>query len=320
MIDLIRRLKLAYSVYNFFHKKELSHNEALLKKLGLNKRYYSPLSSRDFAGLTPPDTAAQNSTALSSTQLYQAATPAGKKSMAGFEENGYCILQNYLSGDLVDRINTEIKTLLELKKIKVAYGGKIMFAIHSSKLLRDVGNEHHLLELLSALLHGKAILFQSINFNMGSEQATHSDSIHMTTYPLGGLLGVWIALEDIDEDNGPLHYYPGSHKLPYYLNADYDNEGNTYLIGDKSYTEYEKMMERKIAEKGLKKEIFKARKGDLLIWHANLFHGGEAHTNKNKTRKSVVFHYFKENSICYHEITQRPALIKNFNKEDHHHH
>jgi ectoine hydroxylase-related dioxygenase (phytanoyl-CoA dioxygenase family) len=134
----------------------------------------------------------------------------------------------------------------------------------------------------------------------------------MTTYPLGGLLGVWIALEDITTENGPLHYYPGSHKLPYYLNSDYNNEGTDYMIGDKSYAEYEKMMQQKIAEQGLKKEIFKAKKGDLLIWHANLFHGGEPHTNKNMTRKSMVLHYFKEHSICYHEITQRPALIKDF--------
>lgn len=313
MIDLIRRLKLAYSVYNFFHRKELRHNEFLFKQLGLNKRYYSPISSKDFKAILPASLPKNEQKAPGATRLYQSATAADKASIDGFEDNGFCILKNYLSSETTDRINAEIKHLQEIKKIKISYGGKIMFAIHSSELLRQTGNNEELTELLSSLLHGKAILFQSINFTMGSEQASHSDSIHMTTYPLGGLLGVWIALEDIDEDNGPLHYYPGSHKLPYYLNADYDNEGSTFLIGDKSYTEYENMMQRKIAEQGLKKEVFKARKGDLLIWHANLFHGGEAHTNKNKTRKSVVFHYFKEKSICYHEITQRPALIKNFN-------
>jgi ectoine hydroxylase-related dioxygenase (phytanoyl-CoA dioxygenase family) len=249
---------------------------------------------------------------LQATTLYQMARPVDKKSLDDFADNGYCILRNYLSAELVDRLNQEVETLQTQGKIKVTYGGKIMFAIHSSELLRSIGNNKELTELLSSLLHGQAILFQSINFSKGSEQASHSDSIHMTTYPLGGLLGVWIALEDIDDDNGPLHYYPGSHKLPYYLNADYNNEGNALLIGDKSYTAYEEMMARKIAELGLKKEIFKAKKGDLLVWHANLFHGGEAHTNKNKTRKSMVFHYFKENSICYHEITQRPALIKTF--------
>ena len=57
------------------------------------------------------------------------------------------------------------------------------------------------------------------------------------------------------------------------------------------------MMAQKIEEQGLEKKIFLAKKGDLLIWHANLFHGGEAQKNKSLTRKSVVFHYFRKTSI-----------------------
>lgn len=311
MINLIRRLKLSYSVYNFFHKKELVYNESLFKKIGLKKKYYSPVSSKDFKGITPP-VSPEYTRPLNSSVLYNTLSPENKNSINDFEEKGFAILQNYLSDSTVNAINDEIKNLKDKGVIKQVYGGKIMFAIHSSDLLLKTGNDKDLIELLSILLKGKATLFQSINFIKGSEQATHSDSIHMTTFPLGGLLGVWIALEDTDEENGPLHYYPGSHKLPYYLNSDYENEGNSWMIGDKSYTEYEKMIEHRIAEQGLKKMIFKARKGDLLIWHANLFHGGEAHKNKERTRKSVVFHYFKENSICYHEITQRPALLKDF--------
>lgn len=164
-------------------------------------------------------------------------------------------------------------------------------------------------QLLAHLIPGNPVLFQSINFLTGSQQKTHSDSIHMTTFPLGGLLGVWIALEDIDETNGALHYYPGSHKLPYYLNSDYDNVGTKWKIGPKDYTHYEKMMEQKIEENKLEKTIFRAKKGDLLIWHANLFHGGEPQADKSKTRKSMVFHYYDDQCICYHEITQRPALM-----------
>jgi len=312
MIDLIRRLKLSYSVYNFFHKKELHHNETLYKKLGINKKYYSPISSKDFEGLPVSNAILIDRDKLTATELYKLSTEENKKSILDFEERGFCILKNYLSSVVVDNINLEIETLLKEKKVKFGYGGKIMFAIHVSALLNSVGNNKQLHEILSVLFNGNSILFQSINFIKGSEQDTHSDSIHMTTYPLGGLLGVWIALEDVGDENGALHYYPGSHKLPYYLNKDYNNVGNSLLIGSKSYSEYEKMIERKIGELGLKKEIFKAKKGDLLIWHANLFHGGEIHKNQATTRKSMVLHYFKENSICYHEITQRPALIKDF--------
>jgi len=308
----IRRFKFTYIIYNFFQKKKLYHNEVIYKKLGLRKKYYSSISSKSFVGIPNvlgPSVYTKN---LASCSLYNTLSQEGKRSLDDFSENGFSIIKNYLSTEQVNTINAEIESLIDSKKVKFSYGNKIMFAIHSSQFLSEIGNDKKLVELLSVLLGGEAILFQSINFLMGSEQHTHSDSIHMTTYPLGGLLGVWIALEDIDGDNGPLHYYPGSHKLPYYLNADYNNEGNALLIGDKSYDEYENMINDKIKEFSINKVIFKASKGDLLIWHANLFHGGEPHLNKDKTRKSMVFHYFKKDAICYHEITQRPALITKY--------
>jgi len=308
----IRRFKFTYIIYNFFQKKKLYHNEVIYKKLGLRKKYYSSISSKSFVDIPNvlgPSVYTKN---LASCSLYNTLSQEGKRSLDDFSENGFSIIKNYLSTEQVNTINAEIESLIDSKKVKFSYGNKIMFAIHSSQFLSEIGNDKKLVELLSVLLGGEAILFQSINFLMGSEQHTHSDSIHMTTYPLGGLLGVWIALEDIDGDNGPLHYYPGSHKLPYYLNADYNNEGNAFLIGDKSYDEYENMINDKIKEFSINKVIFKASKGDLLIWHANLFHGGEPHLNKDKTRKSMVFHYFKKDAICYHEITQRPALITKY--------
>jgi phytanoyl-CoA hydroxylase len=310
MKEFLRRFKIVYIIYNFFHKKELYHNEVLYKRMGLRKKYYSSISSKSFEGLSNSLNVPNYVKPLTSCTLFNRLDAESKKSLEKFNEQGFATIKNYLSADQVGAINTEVARLIDSRKVEFSYGNKIMFAIHSSQLLAAIGNDKQLIEVLSALLEGDAVLFQSINFLKGSEQHTHSDSIHMTTYPLGGLLGVWIALEDITEDNGPLHYYPGSHKLPYYLNADYNNEGNFFLIGARSYTEYENMINDKIEEFNINKVVFKALKGDVLIWHANLFHGGEPHLDKNKSRKSMVLHYFKKDAICYHEITQRPALIK----------
>lgn len=310
MHAMLRRLRLSYMVYNFFHKKELYYNEVNYKKLGLKKKYYSSVSSRDFAKLNHPvrELIPLTKNSFQGCQIYSKLTDQDKESLGNFDANGYSIIRNYLSIDQVDAINNEIEKLLEGKKLRFYNNSKIFAAMHFSKLINSVGNNETLKEILTVLLRGKPFLFGSMNFQMGSQLASHSDSIHMTTYPLGGMLGVWLALDDIDEDNGPLHFYPGSHKLPYYLNSDYENEGNSWLIGDKTYQEYEKMLQRKIQELQLKKELFTAKKGDLIMWHANLIHGGEPHLNKEKTRKSMVFHYYKEDSICYHEITQRPAI------------
>lgn len=299
---MIRRWKLAYMVYNFFNRKRLNHNLKHYRKLGLNKQYFSPVSSKDFKDLDPE-------ILKKNFDRNKPIINIPSADIQSFHENGYLVLQNYLSDEQVDSINDGIQNLIDTGEVKFRHRNKIMFAFKKLPLIKEIGTNPELLAILSVLMEGNAELFQSINFITGSEQHTHSDSVHMTTFPLGGLLGVWIALEDIDEDNGPLHYYPKSHLLPYYLNADYGNEGNSLLLGPKDYTEYEKMIESKVKELSLQKKIFTAKKGDLLIWHANLLHGGEPHHNKSKTRKSMVLHYYNTDCICYHEITQRPALM-----------
>ncbi|WP_228452236.1 phytanoyl-CoA dioxygenase family protein [Chryseobacterium sp. c4a] len=296
-------------LYNFFKKSKLKHNIPLYKKYGINKSYFSSISSKDFAHL-PQTERSIGEGKLSSTAFFKKLSEENKESALHYDDNGYMILRNFISPETAENINIEIEKLMKDGTLQFRYGGKLMFAIHHSEIIRNIGSDKELLEFLSVLLDGKAKLFQSINFINGSQQKTHSDSIHMTTFPLGGLLGVWIALEDVDETNGALHYIPGSHKLPYFLNSDYDNEGTALKIGKKSYKAYEEFLENKVKELGLKKEIFRAKKGDMLIWHANILHGGEPHTDKNKTRKSLVYHFFDENSVCYHEVTQRPALFE----------
>jgi phytanoyl-CoA hydroxylase len=309
MKSFIKRIKLIYSCYNFFHRKQLNHNMAAYKKLGIKKKYYSPVSSKDFEHLVTITTDDDIKTTPQIDTLLNSFSDDSKNSIAGFNENGFAIIKNFFSATEIDEINIEVENLLQDKKIKLSHGNKIMFAFHQSPAIKKAGLNKRLIQLLSYLLKRDITLFQSINFLHGSEQRTHSDSIHMTTFPLGNLIAVWVALEDINLGNGPLHYFEGSHKLPYYLNKDYGNEGNNWLLGKKTYTEYEEMIEGKIIQQQLNKKVFLAKKGDILIWHANLFHGGNPHLDKEKTRKSMVFHYFGKEVVCYHEITQRPALI-----------
>ncbi len=184
-----------------------------------------------------------------------------------------------------------------------------MFAFKKSTLIADIAQKKELLDILHFILNKEVVLFQTINFITGSEQRAHSDSIHMTTYPLGYLLAAWLALEDTTTENGPLFYYPGSHKLPYMLNGDF-NEGETVLkLGKKTYADYENMIDDQIRQHGLVKTEFYAKKGDLFIWHANLLHGGSPIADPACTRKSMVMHYFAKDVIKYHDITERPSLL-----------
>jgi ectoine hydroxylase-related dioxygenase (phytanoyl-CoA dioxygenase family) len=42
---------------------------------------------------------------------------------------------------------------------------------------------------------------------------------------------------------------------------------------------------------GLERQTFTCKRGDVLIWHTGLMHGGMAIDDPEKTRKSFVVHY-----------------------------
>ena len=310
----IRRFKPFYALYNLFKKKELDHIESQYKKRGISKRYYSRISNSDFKGQEEVDLPwldqQDSRVALPKSEAFNTLQPRIQDELLKWSDDGYVILDKYFSGDVADAANKDIDLLLDSKKVDFKYRNKIMFAIHESETIRKMGNDPQLMQVLNLLLGKDVQLFQSINFLSGSEQKSHSDSIHMTTFPLGYLIAVWIALEDINLDNGPLHYYRGSHKMKYIMNEDFDHGGSELLLGKTPYANYEKKVAETIDSGGLEKQVFLAKKGDILIWHANLLHGGEMHNNPELTRKSMVFHYYAKDVICYHEITERPMLMK----------
>lgn len=311
MLDIIRRSKLAYQAYNFLRKKDLEHNVPLYRKWGLNKKYYSSVSSRDFAHLDSPKNKydkLDSATELANDPKFQSLDPAYRDHLLSWSEDGYIIIPGFYSSDKVEAINDEVDNLIKTKQARWKYGKKIMFAIHYSEHIASIGNDPELIAVLETLMGKEVELFQSINFIEGSEQKAHSDSYHMTTFPFGNLIAVWIALEDISEGSGELHYYPGSHKLPYVMNPDFGNESSGLMLGNKKYSDYTDKVQSLADTHGLQKKTFLAKKGDILIWHANLLHGGEPITKEGSTRKSMVFHYYTKDAICYHEISERPTL------------
>ncbi len=315
MKELLKRFKPTFQVYNFFQKKKLLHNVPLYKKYGLRKRYYSSVSASDFEGLEEEVNTydLKNSReALASSEKFQQLDKKIQQELLSWSDDGYVVLKNYFSSDEVASFNEKIDELLASKKVKFENGNKIMFAIHKSKLLFQIGAHKKIISILETLLDKEVTLFQSINFLTGSQQGAHSDSISMSTFPKGNLIAIWVALEDIDAESGPLYYYKGSHKLPYFMNKDYDNEGSTFFLGNKGYDAYLKNIQNLLDDNKLEKKHFLAKKGDVLIWHANLVHGGEKVLDDNKTRKSMVFHYYAKDAVAFHEITQRPTLKENF--------
>lgn len=189
------------------------------------------------------------------------------------------------------------------------YGERLIDAWETIEEIRDVACWPEILSLLEILYRRSPIPMQTINFGRGTEQRVHSDNVHFSSVPAGFMCGVWIALEDVDEDNGALVAYPGSHRLPAYDLSHLGISGSSQQAHER-YPDYESFIETLIPELGLEPRLLTMPKGHAVVWAANLLHGGSPIRDPARTRHSMVTHYYFEDCLYYQPMRSDPFLGK----------
>lgn len=213
-----------------------------------------------------------------------------------FHEEGWvvfvsCSLQKRMFKSVVDRAAEYTKTV---------QGGRI--ASPRVKAVKDLSIDPDTLELVE-FLHGgrRAFPFQTLNFPMGTQQDLHSDLVYFDTEPRTLMTAAWVALEDMNKDNGPLRFFPKSHQWGTW---DFEEMGlhNNHDASVDIQTRYGVDIEKAMKKAGLKEAIASdLKKGQTFIWAAGLVHGGSKQNNMSLTRLSQVTHYFFEGSKYYWE-------------------
>jgi hypothetical protein len=225
-----------------------------------------------------------------------------------FWRDGYIVLDCLWQDELLTGVIARTESMYERNDGLLHHGVRIQDLWLKDAGVRDIALHPPILAALAQLFGRKPLPFQTLNFPVGTEQRAHSDTIHFNSLPHGYLAGVWVALEDVDEDNGSLVYYPGSHRLPEITMRDVG-----VPPGGEHYRDYEDYTERLIAERGLPVARGNLRRGQALIWHGNLIHGGGPHPNKARTRHSQVTHYFFDGCKYYTPMhsTERQLAYRN---------
>lgn len=135
-------------------------------------------------------------------------------------------------------------------------------------------------------------LYTSLYYERGSEQALHRDTPLFATTPGERYLGVWTALDEVADDNGPLKVVRGSHLLPPVdvaaLRARL-GDGPVAPMSDDGWRLYQEAVAAQCTAAGLQAEPVHVSPGDVIVWHPQLFHGGAPHPAP-RTRRSVVMH------------------------------
>lgn len=225
-----------------------------------------------------------------------------------FVKNGYVIIPNAVDPQLIDQINTYTDRLWTKgsSEILVGYlneyqpvepssrnvpGTRIIDHYHFDRSARDALLNPALVDFLRTIFDEEPLLFQSLYFERGSEQAVHQDTAYVVVDQPLKLAAVWIALEDIKAGSGELCYYTGSHRLPDFIFP--ENRKNFILPrdGHEVHVRFLESLHEQAKKQGLKRDTFLAKKGDILIWHADLAHGGSPITDPLATRRSLVGHY-----------------------------
>ena len=226
------------------------------------------------------------------------------KLLRAWAVNGYMVLPGCVSSELIDQALADVDAVWRDRKhvvIDVLTDGRRTHvdevesaARRAPHKLNDLYLVSHsalsiflherIVRMVSLILDDDVVGCNSLTFEYGSTQPAHIDHVYMTPLTPRRLVASWIALEDVQSDAGPLSLWPGSHRLRPY------DFGGTYHYSP----EKEAQHTRYVAEQAVRFPEFRfmAKKGDVLLGHALLVHGGSPIDNKERTRKSMACHYF----------------------------
>jgi hypothetical protein len=171
-------------------------------------------------------------------------------------------------------------------------------------LIRGMVLDGRLATVVRALIDGDPCALTSLNFERGSEQPLHLDTFYMPPVVPYRMVATWTALEDAVPEAGPLQYVPGSNRIPPFVFGHGHVRWNIPEM-----MEFNLYMNAQIEKRGLKVLEFCPKKGDVFIWHPLLFHGGSKILNPDKTRRSLVAHYFSAADYPLGSISQANNII-----------
>jgi ectoine hydroxylase-related dioxygenase (phytanoyl-CoA dioxygenase family) len=233
---------------------------------------------------------------------------ADEAALLGFwTANGYAVIERCIEPEIADAVVREVdrvwqerwhvsvdllsgsgeRTLVDRcppESRKQPY--KLNQLHQKSEAVRKIFMHPRIMRALSLIFGNEVVGVNSLTFEYGSQQTVHVDHVYMTPSPPRRMAAAWIALEDVRPDSGALEYWPQSHRLPPFK---WSNPYPYHYIPDEqdAHAKYLSAQRHRFTP-----ERFFARKGDVLLWHSMLAHGGTPIANPSQTRLSMACHYY----------------------------
>ena len=224
-----------------------------------------------------------------------------------FHRNGYLLLRSLFSPSECQEILTEVDRLYAQRSIPGCFNaisleeaqvqGNVLLAyprmMHPhriSPLLKQYLLHPQITSILTQLLGEEPIAAQSMFYwkpPTALGQAFHQDNFYLRVHP-GTCIAAWVALDEIDEENGCLFVAPGSHLLDIVCPETADPA--------ESFTKYFVPI-----PEGLEAEPLPMHPGDVLFFGGNLIHGSFPNRSTNRFRRCFIGHYAGQSA---HELAK----------------
>lgn len=236
-----------------------------------------------------------------------------------FLRDGSVVIEGAVPADVVDRVVEDaerawhgafpeirveaqidgVAFIAPTPELKAArWSTKLLDLYRFSEATREALFAPAIVEFLRAVFECAPLAFQSLSFRWGTQQPVHQDSAFVVLDRPLEMVASWIALEDVKPGTGELEYYAGSHRMP-----DHPLPGGKKHItvdaaelarGMVNVKSYPDELSARADALGLERRRFLPRKGDALLWAADLIHGGSKRDSDALTRQSLVTHYCPE--------------------------
>jgi phytanoyl-CoA hydroxylase len=237
-------------------------------------------------------------------------TAAQAQQLRFWVENGYIVLEGAVPSEAIDRFRDDIarafeqgdeRLLIRTPENPHGYGplragtspvrARVVDPFAYNDAARDLLFAEPIVDWLRLVFEDDPLLFQSLSYDRGSEQGMHQDTAYVVVSSPLELAASWIALEDIRPGSGELMYYEGSHRLPEYKFSGRYKHWNPGRDGEEQHNEWARLLNENAEKRGMPRRTFLAKKGDVLIWSADLVHGRAPVDDDDLTRRSLVGHY-----------------------------
>ncbi|HLU22396.1 phytanoyl-CoA dioxygenase family protein [Lederbergia graminis] len=242
-------------------------------------------------------------------------TPLSAEQISQYERDGYLVVSQGCSKDLIHVYNSHIYNIRSAENVvdwakpspnkQLNDDGRFSLRLFNPHLHDSFSEQMMKLPIirgaLAQLLGDEAVGIQSMYFFKAPGtpgQAAHQDYYYIDNEP-NTLTAAWIAMEDVDEENGCLWVIPGSHK-----------DGLRPHGRVKDSSEHEAWTDETEGVDLSKQIPVVMKEGDIVFFHNLLIHSSGKNRSTDRWRKSYVCHYVRHDSeVVREDLNKKISLV-----------